>query len=63
MKKFDSEEIKRSHNYTDLIGYFNVLSSLLRRMVIQSYDYFNNNHKKLTSEQIIEIKAVNSLAK
>ena len=63
VKKFDADELSRSHHYTDLIGYFNVLSSLVRRMIIQSYDYFDNNHKKLTNEQIYEIKAVNTSAK
>ena len=62
IKKFDAEEISRSHHFTDLIGYFNVLSSLTRRMVIQAYNYFDNNHKVLGSEQVAEIKKVSESA-
>ncbi len=63
IKRFDNAEIERSHHYTDLIGYLNVLSSLTRRMVIQSYNYFDNNHRKMTGEQIIEIKKMILLSK
>jgi len=58
VKKFDNNEINKVHHFTDLIGYLNVLSSLSRRMTIQSFDYFDNNHKKLTDEQIKEIKEI-----
>lgn len=63
VKKFDEDEIKKAHLFTDLIGYFNVLSSLVRRMIIQSYDYFDNNHRKMTNAQIHEITVVSNLAK
>ncbi len=62
VKKFDANEINKVHHFTDLIGYLNVLSSLSRRMTIQSFDYFDNNHKKLTDEQIKEIKEITKKA-
>lgn len=62
IKKFDEKEIEKAHFFTDLIGYLNVLSSLSRRMTIQSFDYFDNNHKLLTKEQVSEINEISSLA-
>ncbi len=60
VKNFDDAEIKKAHSFMDLIGYLNVLASLTRRMSIQSFDYFDNNHKHLTDEQVIEVTSVNN---
>ncbi len=62
IKKFNELEISRAHSFTDLIGYLNVLSSLGRRLSIQTFDYFDNNHMLLTSEQLDEIGEVSSMA-
>lgn len=58
VKKFDKEELNRSHNFTDLIGYINVLTSLSRRMTFQATDYVDNNHKKMTDIQLKELRTV-----
>lgn len=63
IKRFDDKEILKAHYYSDIIGNFNVLSSLVRRMIIQSHAYFDNNHRKMTPEQIHEIKTINYRAK
>ena len=63
IKRFDDKEIKKAHFYSDIIGNFNVLSSLVRRMIIQSHAYFDDGHRKMTPEQIHEIKTNNYRAK
>lgn len=62
VKKFDEIELKKAPTFTDLIGYLNVLSSLNRRMTVQSFDYFDNNHKHLTEDQLTEISIVDKIA-
>lgn len=55
LKKLNQEELNKAYSFTDLVGYLNVLASLTRRMAVQVYDYFDNNHKLLTKEQIFEL--------
>lgn len=55
IKKLSSEELNKAYSFTDLVGYLNVLASLARRMAVQAYDYFDNNHKLLTKEQLSEL--------
>jgi phosphate/sulfate permease len=61
IKKLNSEELNKAYSFTDLVGYLNVLASLARRMAVQAYDYFDNNHRLLTNEQLNEISETTKL--
>lgn len=51
MKLNSNTDLQHAKAYADMLGYMYDLSLIIRRLSVQSYDYFDNNHKKFTKDQ------------
>ncbi len=61
LKNLDNTTIQNSSFYVIIHGYLNDLTGALDKMVSKSYKYVNNQHKKLTYNQIKDLSEIDQV--
>lgn len=59
VKRLDSQHIVTSHFYVQMVDYMSEVTKALLHCTKPAYEHVDNNHRPMTEEQIVDLKAVN----